>query len=271
MCLSEERIQMEVTTRVVGRMVIHRQDVGSTNDELKQLAEAGAPEGALLVAEHQSAGRGRFHRRWVAPPGSSLLLSLLFRPALPPDRVSQLTMLCSLAVLDAIARCRPQALPAQEAGWRVRLKWPNDLLLNGKKVAGLLTELSFRGSEVDYVVVGMGINVNLDPRELPTGLRAPATSLLAEAGRRQDRLALLVDLLAGIDRRYAALREGQRFTAEWAQHLETLGRRVSVSEEETQWEGVAQGVGDDGALHVRRPDGSVRCVRVGDVVLLASG
>jgi BirA family biotin operon repressor/biotin-[acetyl-CoA-carboxylase] ligase len=271
MCLTAECIQRELTTRVVGWSVIYRHEVGSTNDELKQLAEAGAPEGILLVADHQIAGRGRFHRRWVAPPGSSLLLSLLFRPALPPDRVSQLTMLCSLAVVDAIARCRPHAANGRDTGWLARLKWPNDVLLNGRKVAGLLTELSFQGSEVDYVVVGMGINVNLDPSELPSDLLAPATSLLAEAGQRLDRLALLVDLLEGIDQRYAALRAGHRFTSEWARQLVTLGRRVSVSERETMWEGVAEAVDDDGALRVRLPDGTVRCVRAGDVTLRPSG
>jgi BirA family biotin operon repressor/biotin-[acetyl-CoA-carboxylase] ligase len=180
-------------------------------------------------------------------------------------------MLCSLAVREAIARSAPRATTGPAAPWRPALKWPNDVLLNGKKVAGVLTELSFAGAELDYVVVGMGINANLDPDDLPPQPLAPATSLLAEGGGPVDRLALLLGVLEGVDRRYLALQGGRRFTGEWAAWLATLGRDVRVSEGEGAWQGVAEGVDDDGALRVRLADGSLRSLRAGDVSLRHAG
>ncbi len=263
--------QDELATLIVGRRVVYRAEVGSTNDELKALADAGEPDGTLFLADYQVAGRGRFDRQWAAPPGTSLLLSLLFRCALPPERVSQLTMLCSLSVREAIAGCAPAGDGPQPTEWRPELKWPNDVLLNGRKVAGLLTEISFRGSALEYVVVGIGINVNLDPTALPPGLLTPATSLLAEGRQPVDRLALLLRLLEGVDRRYAALRAGHVFTSDWAAHLATLGRWVSVAEGQAIWEGVAEAVEDDGALRIRGREGTVRRVRAGDVSVRHAG
>jgi BirA family biotin operon repressor/biotin-[acetyl-CoA-carboxylase] ligase len=249
----------------VGRNLAYFPAVPSTNDIARRLAQDGAPEGTVVVADHQTAGRGRMGRRWCAPPGAGLLLSLLFRPQLAPHQVQRLTMVCSLAVLDAVAA---------ETGLSLDLKWPNDVVAGGAKVAGLLSEVALpagAGGRVEYAVVGIGLNANLDPAELPADLIMPATSLSALAGRRVARLPLLVALLAAVEARYLALRAGRSPHREWAGRLTTLGRRVAASGAGTAWEGVAEAVDADGALLLRLDDGRTERVVAGDVTLRPSG
>lgn len=235
---------------------------GSTNDVLKELAAAGAPEGTVVSANEQTAGRGRFDRRWLAPPGTCLLLSILFRPTLPASQTSYLTMLTSLAAADAIETL---------ASLKVALKWPNDLIVptttGWRKLAGVLTETSFTGQEVAWVVVGIGINVNVPPAALAE-LAPDATSILAETGRETDRSALLQQLLAGVESRYARLRAGETPCAEWASRLATLGQRVQVDAGREQYSGLAEAVDEDGALLLRTSDGKIHRLLAGDVTLL---
>jgi BirA family biotin operon repressor/biotin-[acetyl-CoA-carboxylase] ligase len=197
--LSPDSIRAGLATRFVGRTVHYWPAVGSTNDELKRLAEAGAPEGTLAIADEQTAGRGRLRgRTWVAPAGSSLLMSLLFRPAwLAPAQAQQITMLCALAAADAVA---------QLTGLQPGLKWPNDLLLDGKKLAGVLTELGFVGDKLAWAVVGVGLNINADfagQPELPAlgpqaQVAATAISLSMALRRPVSRLRLLHAYLASV-------------------------------------------------------------------------
>ena len=255
-----------LTTTIVGRPIHYWATIGSTMDEARRLAEADAPEGAVVVADEQTAGRGRLERSWWAPPGSSLLLSVLFRPPFTPLQAQRLTMICSLAVCDAIAEVPGmQTTGLQAAG----VKWPNDVLINGRKVCGILTELDVTGDGIRSAIVGIGINVNVDFRGAPP-LMSPATSLLMEAGRPVSRRDVLVALLTGIERRYLALLEGQSFHQEWAERMTTLGHPVQVSSALERWEGLAVGVDEDGALLVRTTKGSVRRVLAGDVTLRPS-
>jgi BirA family biotin operon repressor/biotin-[acetyl-CoA-carboxylase] ligase len=235
-------------------------ETDSTNDVARGLARDGAAEGTLVLAEHQTAGRGRLNRRWHAPPGSSLLMSLIFRPTLAPDQIQQLTMACGLAVVDAIA-----ATTGLQAG----LKWPNDILVAGNKVGGILSEVELRGDRVDFAVVGIGLNVNLEPGQLPAGLAVPASSLSSELGRPVDRLRLLRDLLRAVEGRYLALCQGALPHKEWSQRLTTLGQTVVVRQGEDSLEGVAEGVAANGALLLRLPDGEQRSILAGDVSLRA--
>jgi BirA family biotin operon repressor/biotin-[acetyl-CoA-carboxylase] ligase len=267
-------IQATLTTRVFGRELVYLPRTGSTNDVAKDLAAQGAPEGTVVLADEQMAGRGRMGRRWLAPPGTCLLCSILFRPHLPPTQAQRLTMLCSLAAADAVE---------QVAGLRVSVKWPNDLVVKSQipnlqspisnlqsqawpKLAGVLTETGVIGDRLDFVVVGIGINVNVEPDLLPS-LATDATSVLAEVGRRVDRGALLVALLAGVERRYEALRAGASPHREWAARLATLGRPVAVTTSEGVLTGVAESVDEDGALLLRTPDGALRRLLAGDVTL----
>jgi BirA family biotin operon repressor/biotin-[acetyl-CoA-carboxylase] ligase len=254
--LSVESIQAGLATQFVGQNVVCLAEVGSTNDTARLLAQEQAPEGSLVVADYQTQGRGRLARRWQAPAGSSLLLSLVFRPPLAPSQVQRLVMVCSLAVADAVEA---------ETGLAVDLKWPNDLLIDGAKAGGILVEMASTGERVEFVIVGIGLNVNLDPAELPQDLLMPATSLSQKAGRQIVRASLLRALLQKIERRYVAMLEGTQPQDEWAGRLVTLGRPVSVSGPGSVLEGVAEGVDADGALLVRRADGGLERVLAGDV------
>jgi BirA family biotin operon repressor/biotin-[acetyl-CoA-carboxylase] ligase len=258
--LNASAIQAALTTRILGQRLMVLPRTGSTNDVAKSLASRGAPEGTVVVADEQTAGRGRLDRRWLAPPGTCLLFSVLFRPQLEPLQANRLTMLCSLAAADAIYTL---------AGLRVGLKWPNDLIVGTRtwrKLAGVLTETGLVGSRLDFAVVGIGINVNVGPAALP-GLAPDATSILAETERETDRTALLAVLLAGVEERYARMRAGESPHAEWAARLATLGRQVEVTTPQGTLTGVADAVDEDGALMLRAHDGTLRRLVAGDVTL----
>jgi len=256
-----ETIQQALTTSVLGREVHFWPAIGSTMDAARQLADDGAPEGTLCLTDEQTAGRGRLQRSWWAPPGTSLLMTLILRPDLAPGQAQRLVMVCSLAVCEAIR---------EVTGLVARVKWPNDVLIGGRKVCGILTELGITGSKLDYVLVGMGINVNVDFAQSPEMMSSP-TSLRMETGHDVLRLKLLIALLTAIERRYEDLRQGRFDQDEWASHLETIGREVTVSSGEERWHGLATGVDKDGALLIRLPDGGVQRVLAGDVTLRADG
>jgi len=272
--LDFSRVQTVLTTRLFGRNLVLLPRVGSTNDVAKELAAQGAPEGTVVLADEQTAGRGRMGRRWLAPPGTCLLCSILFRPDLPPTQAQRLTMLCSLAAADAIE---------QVAGLRVAVKWPNDLIVQPptsnpqpptsnpqpqawRKLAGVLTETGVMGERLEFVVVGIGINVNVALRDLPS-LAPDATSILAETGRQVDRVTLLAALLAGVEVRYTRLRAGESPHAGWAARLATLGQSVEVTTSTGTLAGVAESVDEDGVLLLRTPGGGLRRLIAGDVTL----
>jgi BirA family biotin operon repressor/biotin-[acetyl-CoA-carboxylase] ligase len=255
--LSKEAILDGLATRLMGQCLEVHEEIDSTNTRAVAWAQSGAPDGAVVVADHQTQGRGRLGRQWHAPSGSSLLLSLILRPPLSLWQAQRATMICSLGALEAIEEI---------AGLAAQIKWPNDIVLAGGKLGGVLTELGARAHELDYVVVGMGLNVNLDLAALPEALTPPA-SLLATLGRPLSRVALLQALLLHVERRYEALRVGWSPHTEWRMRLATLGQRVQVGTPEQVIEGRAEDVDADGALLVRTDDGELRRVLVGDVTL----
>lgn len=277
---SAEVIRAGLNTQVIGQNVYYWPAIGSTNDELKRLADQGTPEGTLAITDQQLAGRGRLDRRWIAPAGSSLLMSLLFRPTfLPSTRAQQLTMICSLAAADAVSAV---------TGLRPALKWPNDLLLEGKKLAGILTELAFGaetqtsrlGKPLDnglaWAVVGIGLNVNIDfssaavRRDWPD-LATTATSLSMLLGRHVSRLALLRTYLVNVEARYDALQAGSSPHQEWARRLATLGQHVTASTPDGSYQGLAEGVDEAGALLLRQSNGQVVSILAGDVTRARRG
>jgi len=258
--LSAERIKQGLRTELISQNMVYYSSIGSTNELLKELAAQGAPEGTLVITDEQTAGRGRLGRKWLAPPGTSLLLSLLFRPDLAPYQAQRLTMICSLAIANAIEGL---------TGLPVELKWPNDIFIRGKKAGGILTESGTTGGRLDYVVVGMGLNVNLAVSTLPE-LRGVATSLSQELGHEVARLELLWKILEGIEIRYKSLRRGESPHEEWAAHLINLGREVQVTTSDEVLAGLAEGVDADGALILRTPDGQRKRILAGDVTLRSS-
>lgn len=258
--LSADRIAAGLPSgALLGCRVHYHAVIGSTNDEARRLAAEGAPEGTLVIADSQTAGRGRLGRRWFAPAGTSLLFSLIFRPPLAPAQAQRLTMCAGLAVAEAVH---------EEVGLEVGLKWPNDIVWEGRKLGGILTELETEGERLVYAVVGVGLNVNLDASALPP-LLMPATSLAAALGRPVERLALLLAILARWEEHYRRLRQGHSPYREWAARLITTGQNVQVSLGEEVKEGLAIGVDADGALLLRRDDGQVERIWGGDVTLRA--
>ncbi|MDW8350582.1 MAG: biotin--[acetyl-CoA-carboxylase] ligase [Anaerolineae bacterium] len=235
--------------------------VTSTMDVCRAWAERGAVEGLVILADEQTAGRGRVGRAWYSPPGQSLYLSVLLRPALPPRRIGWLTMLGALAVCEMAAGRGDAELSALDA--RFRLKWPNDVLLDGKKVAGVLVEASLTGDCLDYAVLGIGLNVNTRFDDAPEDVRRRATSLCQALGHVIDRDAVLERLLAALGARYATL--SASLLTDYARRLDTLGRRVRLQVGDEMVEGDAARLTDDGALVVMTSDGE-RVVTFGDVM-----
>jgi len=243
-------------SRLVGRAVRALDTVESTQAVLARLAREGAPEGTVVTARHQTAGRGRRGRPWWDAPGQSLLMSVLLRPPIPIAQAPQLSLVAGLAVADALG-------PA--AGVAARIRWPNDVLIGGRKVCGVLPEtVSSADGRVGHLLLGIGINV--DQSEFPDDLRDHATSLRLATGVSHDQGRLLAGLLAVLDRRYAEWLAGgfARLREEWRRLASTLGERVRIPDGR---EGVAVDVDGDGALLVDAGEGVLTRVVAGTRVL----
>lgn len=229
--------------------------LASTMDECRALAERGEPEGVVVVADAQTAGRGRAGRAWYSPPGQALYASALLRPALRPEQVGWLTMIAALVVIDCVS---DSVAPDAALG----IKWPNDVMLGGRKLAGVLVEAAWAGDQLDFAVLGIGLNVNTRFDDAPDEVRARATSLREVLGREVDREGVLNRLVAALQVRYAALPASP--VAEYARALATLGTRVRLDLGAELIEGDAVRVEADGALVVATATGE-RIVRFGDV------
>lgn len=251
---------LPLATLRVGRPLWHYERVDSTMPLAHELAAAGAPDGSAILAEEQTGGRGRRGRPWVAPAGSAILCSLLFRPPLRADELFLLTAAVSVGLCAGIEGA---------TGARPAIKWPNDLLLDGRKLAGILTESRFAGATPDHAVVGFGLNVSVRPADLPALPGAvPPTSLAIALGRAPGRPALLRAVLEGIDRAYDLLWRGRRdeLREGWMARLAGIGSAVRVETDAGPQEGVFAGVAPDGALVLTTAAGQVR-ILAGDVVL----
>lgn len=258
-------IKSHLATHILGRRIELHPQVGSTNDLVKQAARQGEAEGLVVLAEEQVAGRGRLGRTWVAPPGCCVLCSVLLRPRFAPQQAFYVTIAAAVAIHRALRAVGGGALdPA--------IKWSNDVLLDGRKVAGILSESDFSGGDWAFSVLGFGVNVNLQ-REQFGQLRDTATSLSAELGRDVDRVEVLARVLSEFESLYLLLQGGQFGTvhAEWVAALETIGKRVSIVEPGSNGaagpvQGKALRVDADGALVVLTDGGVERRVLAGDVL-----
>ena len=253
--LPEEVLQGLKTRRFTGP-VHHFETLGSTNDLAKELAAQGAPEGTLVVAETQTGGRGRLGREWNSPPGVGLYVSLVLRPMLPPMELPQITLTTAVAVVKAVRRV---------AGLAPGIKWPNDLLINGQKLGGILTEMETESDRIRHVVVGLGLNVN-NPG-FPPGLKATATSLALAAGRKFSRVDLLKAWLEEFETLYDRFlnQEFAEILEEWKGAAVTLGRAVTVRQGPREISGQALDVAPDGALLLRTASGEVVRVTSGEI------
>ncbi len=252
--LSFEAIAQSLTARLIGQRVIYYPSVASTNEIAEIEARRGAIEGTVIIAEEQTAGKGRLKRAWLSPRGS-LALSVILYPAL--EQLPSIIMVASLAVARSI-----KAVTGLEA----EIKWPNDILLNGRKVCGILVESGVRGETVDYAIIGIGVNVNLRVSDFPEILPT-ATSLSKELGREVSLLGLVTKLLVEIERLYLALLGRGSIYEAWRDSLVTLGREVHVVSGKASYSGIAESVARDGSLLIRRPDNSLSRIVAGDVTL----
>jgi BirA family transcriptional regulator, biotin operon repressor / biotin---[acetyl-CoA-carboxylase] ligase len=236
--------------------------VASTNAELRELARAGAPEGTVVIADAQTAGHGRFAKPWFSPPGVNIYASVLYRPAIAPREVGGFSFVASLAVSDAILA----------EGLRSTIKWPNDVLVGGKKVAGTLLEFAVQDGLVEYVILGLGVNVNVSRKALRGALGTSglaAGSLREIAGHDLDRNALAGRILNALDHWVKTYRTGglDPVLDAWRDRDILTGRRVEVRGEGPSWLGRVLGVDREGHLVLREPRGKQRRVVAGEVRL----
>lgn len=252
--LNLARVQEGLTTRFVGQEIVHLPVVGSTIDVARDLAAQGTPEGTLVFAEEQTAGRGRRGRSWLAPAMSSLLCSVVLYPDLAGQRAARLTMVTGLASAQAVE---------ERTGLAARLKWPNDVLAGSRKIGGVLVETAVEGEEIKHAILSLGLNVNFDPTTV-RGIPQTATSLRGELGREVAREPLLQTWLERLEESYLRL-DHESLHGDWSARLATLGQEVSVDTPAGRVSGMAERVDADGTLIVRREDGTVVGVSVGEV------
>jgi birA, biotin-[acetyl-CoA-carboxylase] ligase region len=251
--LYEAEVLNGLQTRMIGRRVVHLESTGSTNTVARQLAEEGADEGTVVIAETQTGGKGRLGRHWVTRTGGAWL-SVILKPGIDPAHAASITLLAAVSVTEAL----------REMGAEAAIKWPNDVLVNGKKICGILTEMSAETDAVSFIVLGIGVNLNNDvPLET-------ATTLKAELGQKVDRVKFVQILLESLEEDYLAFKE-QGFTPilwSWRRYSDTLGRPVEATYQGEVIRGVAQDIADDGALIVKTKDGTTRKIVSGDCIHL---
>ncbi|MBE0446549.1 MAG: biotin--[acetyl-CoA-carboxylase] ligase [Actinobacteria bacterium] len=256
--LLPEEIATVLKTEFIGRRIIHRNITGSTNDLAKELANGGAEEGTVVVAEEQSHGKGRLNRSWVSPPGG-IWLSVILRPQVPPSEASRFTLLAGVAAAKAI----------ETLGIKPEIKWPNDILIGGKKVCGILLELSAQPDRVDCLIMGFGVNANVDMNKIPQESRERAITLASFLGKEIDRRQLVADLLLKLENEYRRLIAGEwdSVIADWLSRCNTLHENISLITLQGVIEGEFVGVDELGAIQIKLPRGDVKTFSAGDVTV----
>lgn len=234
-------------------------EIASTNISARQMAEQGAPQGEIVIAESQTQGRGRLGRRWVSPPYANLYFSVILRPRLQPAQAPQVTLMAAVALAETLQLFLPI---------RPVIKWPNDVLVEGKKLAGILTELSCSADRVEFIILGIGVNLNYPSELMPEELRARATSVLAASGERADREVFLRRLIQHLDRCYGEFEDGGfgALAHRWERFFALRGRQVRVELLDQVVTGTIRGIDHDGALILMGPDGTAQRVIAGDVI-----
>ncbi|OPX89513.1 MAG: Bifunctional ligase/repressor BirA [Pelotomaculum sp. PtaB.Bin117] len=258
--LYAEEILDGLNSKFFGQQVYYYDSVSSTNDMAKELVRQGARDGSIVVAEEQTGGKGRLGRKWHSPKYKNVCFSVILYPSVNPSEASQMTMVTAVALALAVRK---------KTGVPVGIKWPNDLFVGGRKICGILTEMSAELDRIDYLVVGAGLNVNQELIELPEEVRDIATSLKVETGAELARVDLLQAMLEEYEQWYQLWLE-QGFPvvlAKWKELSVSLHCPVRVHTLNKSWEGWAEDVDYDGALLLRLPDGGLQRLIVGDVSL----
>jgi BirA family biotin operon repressor/biotin-[acetyl-CoA-carboxylase] ligase len=255
--ITDAEVGSRLETKWAGRTLYYYETTGSTNVDAAALARDGAPEGTLVIAEEQGSGKGRRGRSWMTPAGSAIAMSLVVRPQINPVNVSMVTLVMGLAVARACrAFCQVEA----------RIKWPNDVIVDGRKISGILTEMSSEIDYVRYLIIGTGINTGVE--EFPPELQSKAASLHQLMGKKPDRAGLIAACMEYFEEYYEIFLETQDFTALKAPYNELLagiGGTVRVLEPGSEYNGISEGINERGELLVRREDGTLEAVYAGEV------
>lgn len=253
--LSEENITNKLGTHFVGKRVTVYPQLASTMEIAKIGASNIVPEGTVIVTEEQTSGKGRLERSWISPKGSATLSVILY-----PDikHLPSLIMVASLAVLRTIKKV---------TGIKAMIKWPNDILINGKKVSGILIESVINNNKVGYAVIGIGINVSFNIKDYPE-IASIATTLSDEKGKYISRLDIIRTLLVEIEKLYLLSKEGNAVFKEWCDNMDTIGKKVSAKSGDIVYQGTVDSVAEDGSLVLMLSDGKRVNFTAGDVTLL---
>lgn len=254
--LSKEEIESQVETRKIGKKVLYLNKTSSTNIEAAQVA-LEEDDGLLVVADIQTAGKGRRGRAWTSPKGTGIWMSMLLKPQISPSSASMVTLVTALAAVRAMNTLK---------GIKAEIKWPNDIVVNGKKVCGILTEMNCELDFIHYVVVGIGINANM--KEFPEEVEKVATSLFLEAGKKVNRGQLIVTFLKEFEVLYETFVEQENLSfmkTEYESHLVNRNKQVRVIELKNTYTGVARGINEQGELRVELSDGEIKEIISGEV------
>jgi BirA family biotin operon repressor/biotin-[acetyl-CoA-carboxylase] ligase len=250
-------VERYLETQFVGREIIYKDSVGSTNGVAFELALAGCREGTTVIAETQDAGRGRHRRRWCSPYGKNIYASCVLRPALHPQEIPPLTFISCLAAFDSLS----------SMGLAPALKWPNDVLMNGRKVCGTLIELIAQPDAAAFVVIGIGLNVNMSEADMAEEIWGKATSLFLETGNCFERAPVCGMLLNNLEKYYEVVRDRgvDEICRLWEERADVRGVSMEIVQTDRVYRGVSEGIGRDGAMLLRDENGCVIRVIAGDV------
>ena len=255
--ITEAELRSQLEDGLAGSHLEYHEELDSTNNRAKRLGEEGAPDGTLVTADYQTAGKGRRGRGWVSERGTGIWMSLLLRPDVPPSSASMLTLVAAMAVVKGIK---------EATGLDSGIKWPNDIVMNGKKICGILTEMSAELEHIHYVVIGIGINANI--REFPEEIREKATSLYLESGETVVRSRVIAAVMKAMNQYYRVFVDHGDLTGfleEYEEHLVNRGREVVVLAPGGEYQGISLGIDKTGELLVQLKDGTVNHVVSGEV------
>lgn len=255
--MGQAELESLIDTRWAGKTVVYAKETDSTNIQAKALGEKGAVHGTLVVADRQTAGKGRRGRRWTSPPGTSIYMTILLKPQFLPSKAPMLTLVMALSVAEGIMG---------ETGLPAQIKWPNDIVVNGKKVCGILTEMSAEVDYINYVVTGAGVNVNAD--SFPEDIARTATSLYIEGGVKLRRAQLAASIVERYEKNYEMFMETEdlsRLKDPYNRLLVNCRKEVRILEPGNEYEAVASGINDTGELVVMTADGKEKAIYAGEV------
>ncbi|MCK4948361.1 MAG: biotin--[acetyl-CoA-carboxylase] ligase [Candidatus Aureabacteria bacterium] len=256
--LLPDEIERGLKTSVIGKKILVYEKCSSTSDVAEEIARSGGKEGTVIFAEHQTNGRGRLGRKWISYKGKDILCSVILRPYMTPQNSSLITIIAAASVCEVL----------REFGILAGIKWPNDIVVKGRKIGGILTEINTEMDRINYVILGIGLNVNSSLKNLSSKVVKTATSMIHETENKVDRIETVRKLLKFMDHKYEELKRGKysEIMRECIDFSETLGRVVKIRSGKKVYAGYAQDFDDSGALNLRKDDGAVEKVVSGELI-----